>query len=113
MHQARTCPRWAYQTGAGQNMAHGWSHGPVGATVAAWPAASLVGSYELLLWLIRTAASGALATGPAADQRLGACWTAGPGRSEPGRAYQVSGNGAVGWSMVTGADAIGEDREED
>lgn len=37
------------------NIAHGLSHGPVGAAVAAWPAASLVGSYELLLWLIRTA----------------------------------------------------------
>jgi hypothetical protein len=37
------------------NMAQGWSHGPVGAVVAAWPAASLVGSYELLVWLIRTA----------------------------------------------------------
>ena len=37
------------------NMAQGWSHGPVGAAVAAWPAASLVGSYELLVWLIRTA----------------------------------------------------------
>src|SRR5690348_8062042 len=36
------------------NMAQGWSHGPVGAVVAAWPAASLVGSYELLVWLIRT-----------------------------------------------------------
>ena len=36
------------------NMAQGWSHGPVGAVVAAWPAAGLVGSYELLVWLIRT-----------------------------------------------------------
>ena len=36
------------------NMAQGWSHGPVGAMVAAWPAVSLVGSYELLVWLIRT-----------------------------------------------------------
>jgi hypothetical protein len=44
------------------NMAQGWSHGPVGAVVAAWPAASLVGSYELLVWLIRT--SGALERGP-------------------------------------------------
>src|SRR6478672_7327229 len=35
-------------------MAQGWSHGPVGAIVAAWPAISLVGSYELLVWLIRT-----------------------------------------------------------
>jgi hypothetical protein len=47
------------------NMAQGWSHGPVGAAVAAWPAASLVGSYELLLWLIRTA--GALEQGPPAE----------------------------------------------
>ena len=36
------------------NIAQGWSHGPVGAVVAAWPAVSLVGSYELLVWLIRT-----------------------------------------------------------
>ncbi len=36
------------------NMAQGWSHGPAGAVVAAWPAVSLVGSYELLVWLIRT-----------------------------------------------------------
>jgi Protein of unknown function (DUF2637) len=28
------------------NMARGWSHGPVGAAVAAWPAVSLVGSYS-------------------------------------------------------------------
>src|SRR5262249_17471040 len=28
------------------NMAHGWSHGPAGAAVAAWPALSLAGSYE-------------------------------------------------------------------
>jgi len=36
------------------NMAQGWSHGLVGAVIAAWPAVSLVGSYELLVWLIRT-----------------------------------------------------------
>ena len=36
------------------NMAQGWSHGPIGAVVAAWPAVSLAGSYELLVWLIRT-----------------------------------------------------------
>jgi hypothetical protein len=29
------------------NMALGWSHGPAGAVVAAWPAVGLVGSYEL------------------------------------------------------------------
>jgi Protein of unknown function (DUF2637) len=37
------------------NMAQGWSHGLVGAAVAAWAAISLVGSYELLVWLIRSA----------------------------------------------------------
>ena len=31
------------------NMARGWSHGPIGAVVAAWPAASLVGSYAASL----------------------------------------------------------------
>jgi hypothetical protein len=42
------------------NMAQGWSHGPVGSAIAAWPAVSLVGSYELLVWIIRTAAAGDL-----------------------------------------------------
>ena len=49
------------------NMAQGWSHGPVGAVIAAWPAVSLVGSYELLVWIIRTAAAGDLSRGPVAD----------------------------------------------
>jgi Protein of unknown function (DUF2637) len=49
------------------NMAQGWSHGPAGAVIAAWPAVSLVGSYELLLWIIRTAAAGSLGREPAAD----------------------------------------------
>ena len=49
------------------NMAQGWSHGPVGAAVAAWPAISLVGSYELLVWLIRTA--GALERGLSGEHR--------------------------------------------
>jgi Protein of unknown function (DUF2637) len=48
------------------NMAQGWSHGPVGALIAAWPAVSLVGSYELLVWLIRTSGgAGTRATGGA------------------------------------------------
>jgi Protein of unknown function (DUF2637) len=49
------------------NMAQGRSHGPVGAVVAAWPAVSLVGSYELLVWLIRT--SGPTARRPSAVHR--------------------------------------------
>jgi Protein of unknown function (DUF2637) len=58
------------------NMAQGWSHGLVGAVVAAWPAASLVGSYELLVWLIRT--SGAVERGPSAGHpcKRTACRTA-------------------------------------
>lgn len=35
------------------NVAHGVSHGPTGAAVAALPALALVGSYELLMWLVR------------------------------------------------------------
>lgn len=35
------------------NVAHGWGHGPIGAAVAAWPAVALVGSYELLMVVIR------------------------------------------------------------
>jgi Protein of unknown function (DUF2637) len=54
------------------NVAHGWAAGPVGAVVAAWPAASLVGSYELLLWLVRTAAGGGTTIGP------GSAWAVGP-----------------------------------
>jgi hypothetical protein len=35
------------------NVAHGLGHGPVRAAVAAWPAIALVGSYELLMIVIR------------------------------------------------------------
>jgi hypothetical protein len=35
------------------NVAHGLGHGLVGAGVAAWPAVALVGSYELLMMVIR------------------------------------------------------------
>jgi hypothetical protein len=60
------------------NMAQGWSHGPVEAVVAAWPAVSLVGSYELLVWLIRT--SGAPEYEPSAERHRGntACRAAAP-----------------------------------
>jgi hypothetical protein len=41
--------------GIGANLAHGVGHGPVGALalVSAWPALALVGSFELLMMLIR------------------------------------------------------------
>jgi hypothetical protein len=35
------------------NVAHGLGHGPIGAAVAAWPAVALVGSYQLLMMVIR------------------------------------------------------------
>ena len=62
------------------NMAQGWSHGPTGAAVAAWPAVSLVGSYELLVWLIRTAAPD---QGPPAQQASGDAADTAPGRPVP------------------------------
>jgi hypothetical protein len=50
--------RWLFGLGIAAtltaNMAQGWSHGLVGAVVAAWPTVSLVGSYELpprVVWL--------------------------------------------------------------
>ena len=39
------------------NIAHGLGHGLIGAAVAAWPAVALVGSYELLMLIIRGAQS--------------------------------------------------------
>lgn len=35
------------------NVAHGLGHGPIGAGVGAWPAVALVGSYELLMMIVR------------------------------------------------------------
>jgi hypothetical protein len=63
----------------GANVTHGWHAGPIGATVAAWPAASLVGSYELLLWLVRTAADGPAERGLAAGQPAGPTGCSVPG----------------------------------
>jgi hypothetical protein len=47
------------------NVAHGQGHGPVGSAVAVWPAVALVGSYELLMVIIRSAqvAAGAAVSG--------------------------------------------------
>ena len=48
------------------NVMHGLGHGFIGAAVAAWPAVALVGSYELLMTLIR-GSSGVSARVPAPD----------------------------------------------
>ncbi|TVY99014.1 DUF2637 domain-containing protein [Trebonia kvetii] len=63
------------------NVAQGWSHGVVGAVVAAWPAVALVGSYELLAWMIRTAAARAADHEPEADQHV-------PGADHPEPRHQ-------------------------
>ena len=52
----------------GANLAHGIGHGPVGALVSAWPALALVGSFELLMTLIRTGRS--IRTGEAEGEPL-------------------------------------------
>lgn len=41
----------------GANLAHGLGHGPIGALVSAWPALALVGSFELLMMLVRAGRS--------------------------------------------------------
>ena len=82
------------------NMAQGWSHGPVGAVIAAWPAVSLVGSCELLVWIIRTAAADGLDREPAADQTS---WYADhPAHARPGASLP----GATPDSEVAGADLV-------
>ena len=59
------------------NVVHGLGQGQAGAAVAAWPAVTLVGSYELLMVIIRsaqapegTAAPGAGASGAPSDDPL-------------------------------------------
>jgi hypothetical protein len=49
------------------NVAHGLGHGLTGGAVAAWPAVALVGSYELLMMVIRS--SQLPADGPPETQR--------------------------------------------
>src|SRR5712692_2169573 len=50
--------RWCLGAGIvatiGANLAHGLGHGSIGALVSAWPALALVGSFALLMTLIRT-----------------------------------------------------------
>jgi hypothetical protein len=49
------------------NVAHGLGHGPIGAAVGAWPAVALVGSYELLMMIIRGAQSESVEVPTVAD----------------------------------------------
>ena len=58
--QAPRLARWLLGAGIGAtlaaNVAAGLHFGPVGAVVASWPALALVGSYELLMLIIRAGA---------------------------------------------------------
>ena len=68
---------WSLGTGmvatVGANLAHGVGRGPVGALVSAWPALALVGSFELLMMLIRAG------RGPqASDAKAGSRYQAAP-----------------------------------
>ncbi len=80
------------------NVAQGWSHGLVGAVVAAWPAVALVGSYELLAWMIRTAATGGPDRVPEADHRV-------PRADQPG-----AGAGPAAQAVEMFADLLAEVR---
>jgi hypothetical protein len=57
-HHVPPLAKWSLAVGIvatiGANLAHGLNHGPIGALVSAWPALALVGSFELLMLLIRT-----------------------------------------------------------
>lgn len=56
-------------------MLAGAAYGGLGAAVAAWPALALVGSYELLMWLVRQgapASSGTVSSPPASDAETAA-----------------------------------------
>jgi Protein of unknown function (DUF2637) len=78
------------------NLAQGWSHGVVGAVVAAWPAVALIGSYELLAWMIRTAAAREADRVPEGDRRVPRAdqpdHIGEPGCDVPDRADHVGGS---------------------
>ena len=93
------------------NMAQGWSHGPVGAVIAAWPAVSLVGSYELLVWLIRT--SRAADRGPSAAHlctgaAYRAAWRPVPASAVDGERPAESGRGTSGPAWRPAVQAAGQ-----
>ena len=84
------------------NMAQGWSYGPLGAVVAAWPPVSLVGSYELS----GLAHLHLRADGPRAISRAPRRWCALPCCGASGAVSGADGDRAGGSELGT-ADLAG------
>jgi hypothetical protein len=97
--------RWCLAAGVlatiGANLAHGLSHGPIGALVSAWPALALAGSFELLMTLVRKEprASTTQATWmqmsnplPAVDHDAPAALTEAPSVEQTVRAWHNAGH---------------------
>jgi hypothetical protein len=84
----RPLARWLLGLGVAAmlaaNVAHGFGHGPSGAVVAGWPAVALVGSYELLMVIIRSAQAPA---GPAAGQGTSGAPGNGPLQAQAAEAF--------------------------
>jgi hypothetical protein len=53
-HPVPPLAKWSLAVGIVATIGANLAHGPVGALVSAWPALALVGSFELLMLLIRT-----------------------------------------------------------
>jgi hypothetical protein len=79
------------------NVAHGLGHGLTGAAVAAWPAVALVGSYELLMMIIRPAQLPGTSTAMCGAPELYALYRSAAGAGYPGaRGRACGGARAVG-----------------
>jgi hypothetical protein len=89
------------------NVAQGSSYSLVGAAAAAWPAVALVGSHELLAWMIRTAAPSGPGHVPGAGHGVPQADQSGGEPSHAGRLVPLlgpSGHGGVGALQVPAAD---------
>ena len=68
----RSLARWLLGLGIAAtlaaNVAHGLGHGLIGAAVGAWPAVALVGSYELLMMIVRGSQQATCDVAPETEQ---------------------------------------------
>ena len=94
------------------NVTHGLGHGPFGAAVAAWPAVALVGSYELLMSLIRCSRTADY--GPDAVHVSDAVPTAGPLQVQAADTFaeQVAGGTVPSIRAIRSALRVGQPRAQ-